>query len=280
MRPVFRGIIVALLSVGVYLPPANAFPPAPDLLIYGMAKDQYGTPLLNPADLVVLQTPSGVKVSANIQPGLAAGINYSLSVPMDAGVTSDPYLPNALMAAAQYKLYVVVGNSTNLPIEMVQANSVLPDPGQQIRQDLTLGADSNGDGIPDAWELVFLQEIGATNTLASLTANTMLGGLTVRQQYLLGNYPFNPTNVFSVQLLSQSNGSAMLGFTTMLGRTYSAYGSTDLRNWTLVSFTIPAQSSTATAQTFYYAPNIQPLQIQTVQPTNMPTMQFFRLQLK
>jgi hypothetical protein len=280
MRPVFRGFIIVLLSVGVHLPPANAFPPAPDLLIYGMAKDQYGTPLLNPADMVVLQTPSGVKVSANIQPGLAVGINYSLSVPMDAGVTSDPYLPNALMAAAQYTLYVVVGNSTNLPIEMVQANSVLPGPGQQIRQDLTLGADSNGDGIPDAWELVFLQEIGATNTLASLTANTMLGGLTVRQQYLLGNYPFNPTNVFSVQLLSQSNGSAVLGFTTMLGRTYSAYGSTDLRNWTLISFTIPARSATATAQTFYYAPNIQPLQIQTVQPTNTPTMQFFRLQLQ
>jgi len=269
-----------LLALLLCLPAARAFPPAPDGLIYGMVKDQYGTPLLNSADSVLLQTPGGMRVAVNLQPGLAIGINYALSVPMDAGVTPDPYVNNALTTGAQYRLYVVGGTTTNLPIEMLGTNSVLGAPAQQVRQDLTLGTDANGDGIPDAWEQIFLAEIGATNTLSSLTANTLFGGRTLLQQYLMGNYPNNPTNVFSVQLVSQSAGSAVLAFTTMTGRSYTVLGSPDLKNWTTLSFTIPAQGAAAGPYTYYYAANIQPLQIQTAQPTNAPTMQFFRLQLQ
>ena len=270
--------VILPFAVGLLPWLAQAFPPAPDGVIYGLVKDQYGTPLMNTADMVVLQTPAGVQVMASIQPGLAIGVNYAIHVPMDAGIIPGPYVSKALTAATPYTLYVSVGGTTNLPIEMMGATPVLGQPAQLTLQNLTLGVDANGDGIPDAWETVFLQETGATNALAFLTANTVIGGRTVLQQYLLGNYPTDPTNVFNVQLVSQNAGSAVLAFTAITGRSYTVLGSPDLKNWTTLSFTMPASGPNVMSS--YYASIIQPLQIQTVQPASVPPMQFFRLQLQ
>jgi hypothetical protein len=270
---------MVLLALHLCLPAAWSFPPEPDGLIYGMVKDQYGTPLLNAADKVVLQTPGGVQVTTTIQPGLAIGINYALTVPMDAGITPDPYVTDALTAGTSFKLYVVVGSVTNLPIEMTASYALLGQPAQQTCQNLTLGTDSNGDGIPDQWEQLFLAEIGTNVSLAGINPNADYAhdGRTLWQEYLLGDYPFDPADNFSVKLVSQNAGSAVLAFTTMTARSYTVLGSSDLRHWTSLSFTIPAVGPAV--QTYYYSPIIQPLLIQTVQPANQPTVQFFKLQL-
>src|SRR5260370_18497252 len=101
-------------------------------------------------------------------------MNFQREVPMDAGLTADPYEPEALMASAPFKIYVVIGVTTNLPIQMTGNYSLLGQPGQQTRIDLTLGVDSNGDGIPDAWEIAFLSSIGSNLNLANLTAGLRL----------------------------------------------------------------------------------------------------------
>jgi len=280
MKPLIIGFRMALLA-GLWAgPAAQAFPPAPDGVIYGLVKDQYGTPLVNQDDQIILQTPGGVQIAATIQPNLAVGVNYAVHVPMDAGTFGATYATNALTAAAPYKLYVIIGGITNLPIEMVGASPVLGKPAQLTLQNLTLGADANGDGIPDAWEALFLQQLGVNLALAGIDPNADYAhdGRTLMQEYLLGNYPYNPGDNFMVKLISQSGGSAVLAFTTMTGRTYTAYGSSDLQNWTPLSFTIPAAG--AAAATSYYAPNIQPIQIQTVPPARGPQVQFFRLQLQ
>jgi len=259
---------------------AQAFPPAPNGLIYGMVKDQYGTPLVNPADSVNLLTPTGVQVTAAIQPNLAIGVNYAVQVPMDAGTIPTPYAATALVTASSYKLYVGVGGITNVPIEMTGAYSILGIPASKARQDLTLGTDANGSGIPDQWITVFLSEIGTNIPLTSINPNGIYtsDGRTLKQEYLLGNYPYNPTDDFSVSIAGQSGGSALLAFTSMTGRTYTALGSTDLQNWTPLAFSVPAVGPNIV--TSYYTANIAPVEIQTVQPTNGPVMQFFRLVLQ
>ncbi len=278
MKRLIIGFRVALLAGLLVVPAARAFPPAPDGVIYGMVKDQYGTPLMNTADTVILRTPSGAQVAAPIQPGLAIGVNYILHVPMDSGSILGPYVANALMAATPYQMYVSAGSTTNLPIEMVGISPLLGKPAQLTVQNLTLGVDANGDGIPDAWEARFLQEIGANVVNINTNADYAHDGRTLLQEYLLGNYPYNPGNNFSVKIVSQNAGSAVLAFTTMTGRSYTALGSTDLNNWTPLSFTVPAAGPAVMST--YYSPSIQPMQIQTVQPTNAPQMQFFRLQLQ
>ncbi len=280
MKRLIIGIRMILLAALLVAPAARAFPPAPDGVIYGMVKDQYGTPLLNTADTVILRSSGGIQMSAPIQPGLAIGVNYVLHVPMDAGSIPGPYVANALTMATPYQMYVSVGATTNLPIEMIAVSPLLGKPAQSTLQNLTLGVDANGDGIPDAWEALFLQEIGSNAALANLNTNADYAhdGRSLWQEYLLGNYPYNPSNNFAVTIVRQSAGSALLAFTSMTGRSYTAYGSADLSNWTPLSFTIPAAGPASMSA--YYAPSIQPMQIQTVQPTNAPQMQFFRLQLQ
>jgi len=264
-----------LLATSVF-----AFPPAPDAIIYGMVKDELGTPLTSSGDEVVLQTPGGVQAVGSIQPGLAIGVNYSVNVPMDAGTVGGPYNATALVPATAYQLYVVHAGVTNLPIEMQVSHNILGIPASLFRQNLTLGTDTNGSGIPDQWIQAFLSEIGTNIPLGSVNPNGIYSkdGRTLKQEYLLGNYPFNPADDFSVQILSQAGGSVRLAFTTMTGRSYTAYGSPDLQSWTPVNFSIPASGPGIMSS--YYAPTITPLQIQTVQPTNGPTMQFFKLLLQ
>lgn len=269
-------LLVFLLAV----PAVQAFPPAPNSLICGMVKDQLGTPLQNTGDTVILQTPSGAKAVGFVQPNLAVGINYAITVPMDTGLSSKPYVTNALTASAPYLLYVVTGTTTNLPIEMTYSNKLMGKPAQIIFQDLTLGTDTNGDGIPDEWEKVFLSQIGTNLSLASLNPNRVYAkdGRTLHQEFLLGNYPFNPSDHFSIRLVSRGHNTSTLAFTTMTGRTYTALGSADLQNWTPLTFKIPANGNAS--QSSFYAPTIQDLTIATDPPTNGPEMRFFRVSLQ
>ena len=276
-------IAIGLLAVGAGWFPATvalAYPPAPNVMIYGLIKDELGTPLTDPTAQVILRNSAGVQVSGTIQPGLAIGVNYALQVPMDSALKSGLWSPKAQVANNQYKLYVAVGGSTNLPIEMVGPYSVMGKPATQSQQNLTLGADSNGDGIPDEWETLFLQSLGLNLNLSGIDPNADYAhdGRTLRQEYLLGNYPFNPADNFKLSIVSQNAGSAVLSFTTMTGRSYTAYGSPDLQNWVPVAFSVPAESASTVKS--YYAADIRPLQIQTVQPTNASTMNFFRVQLQ
>lgn len=259
---------------------AQAYPPAPDGFVYGLVVDQYGVPLTDTSAQVLLQTAGGAQVAAAIQPNLAVGVNYLLQVPMDAGMTPIPYTTNALIAGTPYKLYVVENGVTNLPIEMATVTPLFGKPSQITLQNLTLGTCTVGDGIPDQWAELFLQQLGINLPLASINPNADYAhdGRTLLQEYLLGNYPSNPTNTFNVSLVSLNAGSAVLAFTTMSGRTYTASGSTDLQHWTALSFSVPAQGTNT--MTSFYAGSIQPLQIQTVQPGGVPKMQFFRLQLQ
>jgi hypothetical protein len=266
-----------VLTHFLFRPAEAAYPPAPDSLIYGMVKDQYGNPLSNPADLVILQTAAGVQVVGHVQPNLAIGINYSVQVPMDSGSIPPPYVSNALTAGTQFQLYVVVGSATNLPIEMQGNILTLGPPSQQLAQSLTMGVNLDGSGVPLGWAQSFLASLGLNVTNINPYGVYTQDGRTLQQEYLLGNFPYQ-TNVFSVQIVSQSAGSAVLAFTPAASHTYTTLGSPDLKTWTPLSFTIPAVGPTA--MTSYYSTTNLPLQIQTVPPGLPAPIQFYRLQFQ
>src|SRR5215831_4427611 len=112
-------LTMAILAIQLHhlCPTATAYPPGPYHLLYGTVRDRFGTPLnLNTAQ-VVLQTSTGVQLSAPIIPAAnLPGINYLLRIPLDSGVTPDLYLPDVLVPGS-YKMLVVIGAVTNLPIE-------------------------------------------------------------------------------------------------------------------------------------------------------------------
>jgi hypothetical protein len=277
------GICLPLLLLGMFLPlsPARAFPPAPYYLIYGEVRDRYGSPLTSPQAQIILQPPSGVSTTATLVPGYAPGVNYQMKVPMDAGQTPDLWQPNALLPAALFRMVVVIGTVTNIPIEMTISNVTyaVGQPGGSARVDLTLGVDANGDGLPDAWELAFLASLGLNVPLSSLTANSILtpDGLTLRQQYLLGTYPFDPGDPLKILFTGLTNGYPVLQFPTVTGRTYTVLGSSDLMNWSPASFVLAGDRPSAPTRGFYYAPNISTVQIYVAPPAGGAHAQFYKL---
>ncbi len=277
----FAAAALCLLAASVWQS-ALAFPPAPFHLIYGVVRDQYGTPLMTGQAKIVLQTSSGVQISTSIVPGAGAGMNYQLQVPMDTGLTSDLYRPNALVTAAPFKIYVVIGTSTNLPIQMTGNFAQLGKPGQRTRLDLTLGTDANGNGIPDAWENAFLAALGLDVDPFTLKSGVDYthDGLTLQQEFLAGNYPFNPDNSFTLKMVDLNGGSPLLEFTTMTGRSYTVLGSADLQHWSTLSFLVPAEGASGATRSFYFASDIRTLRVQALQPASGPTVRFFRLMLQ
>lgn len=259
---------------------AHAYPPTPYHLIYGQVKDQYGSPLMNRQAQIILQTPSGVSLKTYIVPDLAVGVNYQIRVPMDSGLTPDTYKSTALESASTFTMLVVIGGVTNLPIQLAGDYSQLGQPAQMTRIDLTLGVDSNGDGIPDAWEQAFLAAIGSNLSLADLNAGMDLtgDGRTLLQEFQLGPSALDPSSRLFARILDAKGGAPVLEFPAISGRSYSILGSPDLQQWSPVSFRLVADGSGGTVYTNYPASAGGAVQVQIVPPVSPTASRFFKIQ--
>jgi hypothetical protein len=257
-----------------------AYPPGPYHLLYGTVRDQYGTPITLTTAKVVLQTPSGIQFAAPIVPGGSIpGVNYQLKVPLDSGSAPDLYQPGVLLPAASYKLLVVIGSVTNLPIEMSTNYLSLGQWAKTARFDLTLGVDSNGDGLSDAWEYAFMSMIGTNLPLSSLTANTILtpDGLTLRQEYLLGTAVFDPGDPLNIIFVGFTGTSPILQFPVVTGRSYRVLASPDLHSWSPVSFNLATEGLGGPTHSFYFAPGVATIQVYLAPPPPGTSKQFYRV---
>jgi hypothetical protein len=115
-----------------------------------MVRNAWGEPLNVLNATVFVQTTNGIGAETSITPTTWPGVNYVLQVPMDAAITPEPYTPTALRPAQPLQLKVRVGNITYLPLEMALGTTPVGNPGGATRLDLTLGEDSDLDGLPDA----------------------------------------------------------------------------------------------------------------------------------
>jgi len=83
------------------------------------------------------------------------------------------------------------------------------------------GGDADGDGLPDSWEIT---HYGSTNVNPNAMASN--GVNTVRQAYIAGLDPTNPTNRFHLSVLRSP--SSVLSWNAASGRVYSVYWSSNL----------------------------------------------------
>lgn len=251
-------LVATLVSASV----ASAFPPAPHHTLYGQVRNQWGDPISTLPGDVYLETPSGSQLRTGVVNGLAPGVNYELEVPMDSGTAPDLYQPTALRPFFQYRLKVVIGQTVYLPIEMAGSFSQIGQPSQRSRIDLTLGIDSDGDGLPDAWEQALIAVYGGT--LASIRPNddTDGDGLTNLQEYLAGTYAFDPEDGFRLSITSVRPEGSTVEFTAIRGRNYRLQASPDLRTWTSVSFRVVGPGSSATLLDSYTAADVRILPVE------------------
>ncbi len=272
-RRLLAGLLGSLLTVAAW-----AFPPAPDHLIYGYVRDEQGTPLNRPNAEVWLEANDRVLVKVPVITDSEPGVNYRLAIPVDSGLTGDLYTPNALRPTVPFRLRVKIGNVTYLPIEMSGVANFVTKPGASSRVDLTLGEDSDGDGIPDAWERQLIAGLGGGKTLADInpTDDADGDGLSNLQEYLAGTYAFDPQDGFSLSIVSTQSDQPVLEFLAIRGRDYQIHGSADLQNWAPVAFTFTTDAAGTAARDRFRA-NDTRIRRPVVAPTPGAQPRFFKL---
>lgn len=264
-----------LLSAFCLLPStlALAFPPSPHHLFYGMVRDEYGTPINDPEAIVVLETVGGVHLKGAIVPGLEPGVNYRLTAPMDSGLSSDLYKPTALRPQAPFLIKVVIAGVVYLPIEMTGDYSQLGKPGKRTLLNLTLGEDSDGDGLPDAWERMINGDLSKVGPNEDSDGD----GLSNLNEYLAGTFAFDPEDGFTLEIAGVNNGRPALEFTALRGRSYTIMGSSNLKDWSPVTFRIPAEGEDAPARTGYTSTDVRLVRVEVDESSTGASGGFFKL---
>lgn len=238
MKTFIHGIILLGLLAGT----APAYPPAPAHQIYGIVRNPMGRSLDAGEGTMILSGNSGEVIRGPTDPLTVDGTNYRLNVPMDSGIFAGLYQPNALTQNLPFQISVVVNSVSYVPIQMVGNIWQIGAPGGRTRIDLTLGVDSDRDGIPDEWEQTMIDSdySGRLTSLADVTAGGDLDsdGLTNLQEFLLGTYPLEAADGLRLDIVSVSGGMARMQFVCVSGRTYKVKASSDLRNWSPVTFAV------------------------------------------
>ena len=239
---------IALL-LGLSLTSAWAYPPAPAHEIYGVVRNSSGRPL-NAGEGTMILEGNGIEISrAPTDPLTLDGTNYRLNVPMDSGLFAGLYQPNALTQNVPFTIRVVILGISHVPIQMVGNIWQIGTPGGRTRIDLTLGVDSDGDGLPDEWEQLMIDSdvTGRLLSLADVTAEGDLDGdgLTNLQEFLLGTYPLDFADGLRLDIVGVSGGMAHMQFVCVSGRTYKIRSSSNLTIWNPTTF---AQGTPAGAQ--------------------------------
>ncbi len=223
-----------------------AFPPAPYHEVYGMVRDEKGNPLSSKASVRLLANGGQIVQGSAIQ-GLAPGINYSLKVPMDAGRTSQLYQPTAMLPAMPFTAQVIIGESAFVPIQVQGGARMMGTASSRTRLDLTLGIDSDGDGLPDAWEqdVIDYDANDGVRGLADVNPQDDIDGDGVSNwvEYIAGTYAFYAGEAFKLEILEVVDGVTHLRFLEVAGRTYRIRSGDSLDSMSEALFSIHADGA-------------------------------------
>ena len=263
--PTWAWLLVALFALGLGHA-ARAFPPAPTHVISGMVRNEMGDPLMVTNAVVILETSTGVLLKTTAVPNLGPGMNYRLAVPMDAGLTSDAYKPTALKPLVSFRMKVIIGATTYLPMELHGNYASLGKPAQTTHLDLTLGEDTNNDGLPDAWEKMLADVLGVDWTTIKPGEDPDHDGLTNLQEYQAGTYAFDPADGLRLDLAGLNQGHPLLDFMVIRGRTYTILASTNLTAWAAVDFLLPFEAPGSPAARSYAASDVRIVRAEVVTP--------------
>ncbi len=269
--------VVAFLTA---LATAHAFPPAPHYTIYGLVRDQVGATLsAQGVDLVLLRDNVEIGRTPVLSSPLG-DLNYELAVSIDAGRAISPRLYNnkAVPAQGVYSLVVEMNGRKFYPIE-VAGTLRTGHGGERVRLDLTLGADANNDGLPDAWQEWVLYQSGRLPGTAGWDINLVTpngdfdgDGISNRQEYLAGTFAGDATERFELKFKGKSATQVSFEFFAITGKVYSIEQSADLRTWTAVPL---ATTPTGAATAFFRANTVGVQAAYVAAPTG--TSHFYRL---
>jgi hypothetical protein len=280
LRFTIRGLQVGLLAGLLGIAAGLAFPPAPHHVIHGSVRDELGDPISLTTAQVFLETTNGLTVACQVSPDIQPGENYRLIVPMDSITVPDLYKPTALPSTIPFKLKVKIGATIYLPLEMAGNFATLGQPAGTTLINLTLGVDSDGDGLPDAWEQLIIQMLGGGLTLANITPNGIApNGMTYYQNYVAGTYAWDPQDALKLNLIRRPGQGPVVQFFGIAGRSYSVLGTTNLVNWTTMFVRVPPGNTNVLGTTEHFNPTSQMIETEVLLAPTEPKAMFFRVRV-
>jgi hypothetical protein len=230
-----------------------AFPPAPYYTIYGVVRDQVGA-TLNVEGAVIKLLRDNVEIGrAAIQTGVLLDQNYELNIRIDQTRSGTrTYTTSAVAPQGVFSLQVSMNGQNFYPIE---ANGTLRvgNGGERVRLDLSLGADANNDGLPDAWQEWVLYQAGRRPGEAGWDINLVTkngdfdgDGTGNFLEYLAGTFAGDATERFELRLTGKTATAVSFEFYAITGKVYGIEESTDLQTWTTAPFSLTAGGATTT----------------------------------
>jgi len=232
---------------------ARAYPPAPNYTIYGLVRDQIGKTLaVEGAEIILLK--DGTEIGrAPVFSDLRLDSNYELSIRIDQTVSGTrTYSTKAVAPQGIYSLRVVLNGQTFLPIE---ASGVLRVGlgGERTRLDLTLGADTNNDGLPDAWQEFQLYQAGRRPGDPGWNINLITkdgdfdgDGTSNFLEYLAGTFAGDAGERFELKITGKSATAVAFEFYAITGKVYGIEQSANLQTWTAAPLALTPGGSTIT----------------------------------
>lgn len=232
------GIGLACISC---LPAVWAFPPAPFQTLHGMVRNEYGKALKLEGASVVFSKNGKQVLRVPIEASSLLNQNYQIRLRMDMqrpGTVA--YNDLAQNPGQQFTLSVRINDILYQPIEMSNPPTV-GQPGERTRLNLTLGVDSDGDGIPDAWETsqlfaagIMPDENGWRFDLLNRDGDFDGDGVSNYTEYIAGTYATDDNDYLALKLVEKQPSSVKLSFYSIIGKTYSLEASPDLKSWVQV----------------------------------------------
>lgn len=271
MKPLFPLLAALLLGFNASVPHARATIPEPDHIVYGTVSRNGSTLGAQDTDVVIeaLRNSDNVVVASyHLGDSPRSGDHYTLRIPLEAfGPLLDP------IASLTGTSLTIVASDAGGRFAEVPLTTGVRGRFQELNIGQVAAADSDGDGLLDAWELACF------GNLAQSAETDLDGdGLTDMQEYLAGTDPKNPTDFFSLRIAQAETGtqvsfkaiaSSGAGYEGTV-RQYTLEATADLGNpnWTLVQGAINVVGAGQI--------------VQHVVPEEAPIAQFFRvvIQLK
>jgi len=232
-----------------------AFPPAPTFTYHGTGRDSFGNSLGNNENAVLLlKRGTEIIAEAPIAEGLRQGENFRIQAPMDLG-ENDPYTDKAVDSGDLVYFEVRFPDRT-LPVTAIRTlvNQV-GQPAGVVRFDFTIGADLDGDGLPDDWEYYQLDEAGLNpgDELYSLATfgpgDHDKDGVSDFSEYIAGTFAFLNPDSFKLRIVSTDDeGYTQILLDVKFGRRYRFETSPDMAKWTLTKVNEMGSRTEATGE--------------------------------
>ena len=205
--------------------------PQPMCVFYGQAKDDFGWPYMNGAD-VVLRSGTNEYARHTITGSLSPGVNFALYVHLDDATGDAPYSPFAMNPGDGFEIVVIDGDGEKTIME-TNALPTVGNPGDVVLVNVTAGEDEDADGLSDEWEryLVSVSQNPYINSIEDVRPEDDYDGdgSSNGDEYLAGTMPFLDYDYFFAEHVNWfSNGWVQLEFLSVPGKVYRVYSSTNL----------------------------------------------------